>query len=144
MTEDLLARRVDRWVTGATAVLLVALGFIAGRWMSLTQETTPIVFQEAPGDVSSSVSPEELKNLTEKREAPLARSPRPRSAPPSAPSVEGASLGAFVASANGKKYYLPDCSEARRINEENKIWFDSAEEAEESGYEPSACVQKGR
>jgi len=142
ITDALLARRVDRWVTGAIAVLLIALGFIAGRWMSLNQETTPIIFQEAPGDVSSSVSPEELTNLTKNTETPVGGAPRGTSAPRPAPVGESTALGAFVASANGQKYYFPDCPETRRVNDENKIWFDTAEEAEESGYQPSACVQK--
>ena len=46
--------------------------------------------------------------------------------------------GALVARINGTKYYLPDCSGAKRINEENKIWFSSQEEAKDMGYEPAS------
>ena len=46
--------------------------------------------------------------------------------------------GTLVASINGTKYYLPDCSGAKRINEENKIWFSSQEEAKDMGYEPAS------
>lgn len=46
--------------------------------------------------------------------------------------------GIFVASINGTKYYLSNCSGAKRINEENKIWFSSKEEAEDMGYEPAS------
>ncbi|MBI2446825.1 MAG: hypothetical protein HYV51_03370 [Parcubacteria group bacterium] len=42
--------------------------------------------------------------------------------------------GSFVASINGKNYYPKDCASAKRIKEENIIWFSSAEEAEISGY----------
>ena len=49
-----------------------------------------------------------------------------------------ASSGAFVASKNGTKYYLPTCSGANRIKEENKIWFASIEEARSQGYTPAA------
>lgn len=52
--------------------------------------------------------------------------------------VEGVSTGAFVASISGTKYHLPHCSGARNIKEENKIWFDSREDAERAGYEPAA------
>lgn len=45
--------------------------------------------------------------------------------------------GAFVASKNGTKYYLPICSGANRIKEANKIWFSTVQEAEENGYEPA-------
>ena len=44
----------------------------------------------------------------------------------------------FVASKNGTKYYLPTCSVAQRIKEENKIWFGSAGEARAAGYQPAA------
>lgn len=46
--------------------------------------------------------------------------------------------GVYVASKNGSKYYLPSCSGAKRINEENKIWFPTKEAAEASGYGPAA------
>ncbi|KKQ92964.1 MAG: hypothetical protein UT16_C0001G0030 [Candidatus Azambacteria bacterium GW2011_GWA2_39_10] len=42
--------------------------------------------------------------------------------------------GNFVASINGKNYYPKDCASAKRIKEENMIWFNSAEEAEADGY----------
>lgn len=47
------------------------------------------------------------------------------------------STGAYVASRNGSKYHLPWCSGAQRIKEENKIWFDSKEEAERRGFSPA-------
>lgn len=43
----------------------------------------------------------------------------------------------YVASARGSKYYLPWCEGAERILEKNKVFFDSKEEAEKAGYEPS-------
>ncbi len=52
------------------------------------------------------------------------------------------SLGNFLASINGKAYYPKDCAAANRIKEENKIWFDTKEEAEAQGYQPAQnCVQ---
>lgn len=47
-------------------------------------------------------------------------------------------MGRFVASINGTKYYLPECGGANRIKEENKIWFETREEAEKAGYGPAA------
>lgn len=46
-------------------------------------------------------------------------------------------VGKYVASKNGTRYYLPTCSGANRIKEENKIWFTSIEEAQSEGYEPA-------
>jgi len=48
--------------------------------------------------------------------------------------------GMFVASKNSNIYHSPDCQYAKRINNENKIFFNSAEEAKERGYSPHSCV----
>jgi len=45
---------------------------------------------------------------------------------------------AVVASKNGTKYHYPWCSGAQRIEEENKIWFASIEEARQAGYQPAS------
>jgi len=45
---------------------------------------------------------------------------------------------AYMASKSGTRYYLPSCSGASRIKEENKVWFSSASEAEAAGYTPAA------
>ena len=44
----------------------------------------------------------------------------------------------YVASKNGTKYYLPECASAKRISEQNRIWFKTKEEAETAGYGPAA------
>lgn len=151
LKEAHLATKVDRWLTGGIAVLLVLLGFVAGRWTTLTSRSTPIVFQEAPGGESSVASPEEFRALV--AGAADTRSPaapesavRGATAPPSASAamLRSGPAGAYVASANGAKYYLPTCPEVKRINEDNKLWFDSVEEAQVSGYEPSVCVTKAQ
>jgi predicted RNA-binding protein with RPS1 domain len=41
---------------------------------------------------------------------------------------------AFVASKTGKKYYATDSTNGKKIKEENRIYFGSAEEAEKAGY----------
>ena len=46
--------------------------------------------------------------------------------------------GQLVASKNGGKYHFPWCSGAQRILDENKIWFNSSNEARSQGYEPAA------
>jgi len=43
----------------------------------------------------------------------------------------------IVASKNGTVYHYVWCSGAKRIKEENKIYFDSPEEAEAAGYRPA-------
>lgn len=44
----------------------------------------------------------------------------------------------YMASKNGTKYYLPSCSGAKRIKEENRVWFGTKEEAEAAGYSKAA------
>lgn len=50
-------------------------------------------------------------------------------------------VGKYVASKNGTKYYLPNCSGAKRIKEENKVWFASIEDAKASGRTPSSTCK---
>lgn len=45
--------------------------------------------------------------------------------------------GFVVASKSGTKYHFPWCSGAKRILEENKITFESIEEAKKAGLEPA-------
>lgn len=58
-------------------------------------------------------------------------------APAEQPDSEPTS-GAFVASASGEKYHLATCASARQIKEENRVYFQSASQAEENGYTPCA------
>lgn len=46
--------------------------------------------------------------------------------------------GTFVASKKGTAYHFPWCPGAKQIKEENKIWFQTKEEAERFGYKPAA------
>lgn len=56
-----------------------------------------------------------------------------------APSTSGSSSrGAYVASKNGTKYYLPNCPGVSRINEANKVWFQTKVQAEARGLTPAA------
>lgn len=42
--------------------------------------------------------------------------------------------GNFMASINGKTYYHKSCRASSIIKEENRIWFNSAKEAQAQGY----------
>lgn len=52
-------------------------------------------------------------------------------------SIKRTLAGKYVASKSGSAYHFPWCPGAQRIKEENKIWFDSKEEAESRGYKPA-------
>lgn len=47
------------------------------------------------------------------------------------------SKGKYVASKLGASYHYPWCQGALKIKEENKIWFQTKEEAEKAGYKPA-------
>lgn len=46
-------------------------------------------------------------------------------------------IGVVLGSINGSVYHLPWCPGAKQINEENKVWFETREEAEQLGYSPA-------
>ncbi len=52
-------------------------------------------------------------------------------------SQENAPAGGFVASKNGTKYHALWCPGAQQIKEENKVFFDTKEEARAAGYTPA-------
>ena len=49
----------------------------------------------------------------------------------------GETRGLYVGSMNGKTYHLPSCAGAKRIREENKVWFATKQEAQLRGYKPA-------
>lgn len=53
------------------------------------------------------------------------------------PKQSSAADGRYVASKSGTSYHYPWCPSAAKIKEENKIWFDTKEEAESAGYKPA-------
>lgn len=52
--------------------------------------------------------------------------------------VASKSSDKYIASKTGTKYYLPSCSGASKIKEENKVWFATVAEAQASGYTAAA------
>lgn len=53
----------------------------------------------------------------------------------------GEGAGHFVSSRTGSVYYLPDCAGAKRIKDENRIWFMSREDAEARGLRPAKSCE---
>lgn len=47
--------------------------------------------------------------------------------------------GKYVGSKHGTKYYIPDCSGAKRIKPENYVWFLTEDDAKLQGYTPGTC-----
>ena len=57
-------------------------------------------------------------------------------------SDESVKQGMFVGSLNSNKYHWPDCSFAKRIADENKVWFSSEQEAQDAGYIKCSSFEK--
>jgi len=47
----------------------------------------------------------------------------------------------YIASKNGKLYYAPTCSGAKRILPKNEVWFASSTEAMQAGYTLSSSCK---
>lgn len=112
-----------------TATLAFGLGIMAGKAMEGEQERDGFWIEQLPaGTVQGGGGPAGAA-------AALPPTPKLETKPvlPAEPEVR-----TYVASKNGEKYYLPSCGTAKRIKEENKVWFGTKEEAESAGYLPGA------
>lgn len=121
--------KIKRWrESGDQIVLILLIGLSAGLGYGLGRLS----------EAKQTVAPLEISGV------PVARLEKP--APLSANQISASQAGEasgittkrYVASKNGTKYYLPSCSGANRIKEENKVWFASVEEARARGLEPAS------
>lgn len=125
-----LGQFLGDWVLVSIVVLSSTLSFGLG-WLAAGEagagksevwiEEAPL--KEAEGDVETQAEAEK----------PAALPVQPAAA---AAAIEPG--GSYVASKTGTKYYLPWCGTAKRIKEENRVWFGSKEAAEAAGYEPAS------
>ena len=60
----------------------------------------------------------------------------PATIPSEAPPSPAAAQGAYTASTKSDKFHLPSCSSASRISEDNRVWFQTRDEAIAAGYSP--------
>jgi hypothetical protein len=93
-------------------VIFVGLGSFALGRLSMLEESRPAIQMHNVASVSNAIN-----NATNDE-----------------PIIIG---GQVVASQRGSKYHFPWCSGAKAMNDENKIWFDSIEEARAAGYSPA-------
>lgn len=103
----------------AATVFLVGLGgFGLGRLSVLIPEKKPIIIEN-----------QEAKQLT------FGSGARLRAGASSGLPLNG--KGKYVASKSGSAFHYPWCPGAIKIKEENKIWFQTKEEAISKGYKPA-------
>jgi len=106
-------------------VFMVALGAFGLGRLSLKQSETPAPVKKTVPRTSSQVAtPPQLSAVV-----PIAEKATTTSG--------GVQEGGYVGSKNGTKYHLPWCSGAKRIKEENKVYFADKALAEKAGYTPA-------
>lgn len=114
-----------------TGVLLASGSFLLGRF-SLAGDTHQNVDILSPKEEGFA----EAENTAAAVVALQKNEPVKKQATPSAV-VSSEAGGKYVASKSGSAYHFPWCSGAKRIKEENKIYFNTKEEAEKAGYHPA-------
>lgn len=118
-TRDLIRTIGQKDIFIALVIILVAFAsFGLGRLSKIEDSREPIT----------------IENLSQGSAAIASRANPVSQTNPPVPSEKGK----FVASKNGTKYYLPWCSGVDKINEVNKVWFETKEEAEARGLTPAA------
>ena len=109
--------------------LIALISFGAGRLTTIKQPKEPIKIEDyGLASLQAFSNTEEGENIKE---------PEKKDG-----STSLTTEGMFVGSINSNKYHLPDCTWAKRINEENLIWFESAEDAKSKGYIPANCLKR--
>lgn len=150
----LLTKRSEIMLLLIAGLVLFAAGWHLGRVMSPYYAAHPLIFQEADGSqASASSDPAALLALQDEgTDQPDQQLAAPQSTPSTAvagtttdtdttqaPTV-GEGSGLFVASVNSDLYHHKDCTAWLRIKEENRVWFNTKEDAEKAGYGPSKCT----
>ena len=93
------------------------------------------------GRLSATVVPNgrvEAATINAVDQAPLKPATYVPAPTPLKPKTVDATVGQYVASKSGTKYYLPNCSGVSRIKEENKVWVESVADAIAAGYSAAA------
>lgn len=118
----LAANRNDLGIA-ALVFLVGMIGFGLGRLSRSWPSAYPLVIENASGDATTADT---------KGTAAIGQVLR------KIPASADASNGTYVASKNGSAFHLPSCSGAKRIKDENRIWFQTEEDAMRAGYKPAA------
>ncbi len=109
-----------------TIVLVSIISFGLGRISVLLSQKEPIqIIQNSELQMTNNRN--EVSTSTPKRETTY-----------SSFNIQNSALGKYVASKNGSYYHFPWCSGAQKIKDENKVWFQTKEEAESRGFKPAS------
>jgi len=113
----------DRIILFIGFILVVSLSFALGRFSAGVGDS-PIIFKEAQSsNMVANMSNVNANNNTTIQDSKILK-------------------GQFVGSKHSNKYHIPTCPFAKKIKPENQIWFKSARDAKQRGYNPASCVKK--
>lgn len=127
-------RKLWKHIIVDNTILICMLGgmFLLGR-ITHKPPNKDVQFTNPPEDIHNQL----FKNSSETNQTSNAStSPEEKTQEQPTPTTTTTPLkniSKYVASKNGKRYYPIDCSAANRIHEENKIFFDTEEEAQQTG-----------
>lgn len=130
------AKKVKKWIDNNRADLFTSLLiFLIGMASFGLGRLSVSLPSKEPIRLEDSIS---LQQQADVMSAPLASASAKPSSGISLGHVNPISKnGSFVASKSGSVYYALWCSGVSRIHEENKVWFQTQEEAKVKGYRPA-------
>ena len=109
----------------------------------ISDKTTQTSFGDSTASDIDPAAPAAPIEASEPTEQPVSEAIASQDAEPVPETTSPKSSGVYVGSIDSDKYHNPGCRFAKEILPENEIWFDSAEDAESSGYSPcGSCRPK--
>jgi len=120
--KDLVKRNESDILLTITIILVALVSFGSGLLIDFSKDNQSIIIQNP--EVNQGVNQASIQQASQ---------------PIKNQSIE---QGRFVGSVNSNKYHWPECSFAKRIAEQNQIWFESEEEAQKAGYARCSGFEK--
>lgn len=139
-------KKVNRWLEvnqkdlflASIIILISIISFGLGRLSVIWPEKRPITIttNNPTGPSPRALGQQPTTHNNDEIQKNLNSSPN-NSNPPA-----NNAKGKYVASKNSTFYHFPWCPGALKIKEENKIWFQTKEEAENRGYKPAGNCEE--
>lgn len=102
----------------------------------ISDKTAQTSFGDSTASDIDPAAPAAPIEASEPTEQPVSEAIVSQDAEPVPETTSQKSSGVYVGSVDSDKYHNPGCRFAKEILPENEIWFDSAEDARNSGYSP--------
>ncbi len=126
--KELWGKWGDHVVVFLTVLLAIGASFFAGRMSIAENGKLPINIRSGAGSLIMEKIQESQNSDSNFNNSVYASAENDV-----ATTVNTPRYGMFVASKNSDIYHIWTCSSVDRIKDDNKIWFDTREEAEETG-----------